>query len=337
MKRGWKLLRWLVLAGGLGLLVYLIQQVGLHTLVQHALRLGWAFVLILAVYALLHLLRTLSWKVCLGENSGKLPLGTGLTVWLSGEAVSHLSFGWSGDAYRAAVLADRIPLGPGLSALLVARAAYLYASLVVTEAGIVAGLLVLPPLGPLRTILVLSGVLLGALLLLPFGGARRLNQEFRPLHEWLGRRDPRSFLGRIHAFYHTLVADMARAFVHDRARFVHLLVLNLLASLTGVVEIYLVLNTLAPGTDVSAAVVVEAGSKVISMFAFFVPGNIGVREAGMVLLLQPFGLPASIGVALALTRRARSFFWVGAGAILMLVFGLKPTSPPPAAKEAGER
>ena len=328
--RHWKAVRWVFLLGGLGLLVYLIRQVGLRSLVDHATRLGWTFLLILAVYAGLHVLRTLSWKVCLGDDSSKLSLGSGISVWLAGESISHLSFGWSGDAFRATVLSPRISIARGLSALLVARMAYLYASLVVTTAGVVLGLIVLPSLGPLQEILALGTLLLGALLLLPFGLAKRLNREFRPLHDWLERRDPRSLLGRIHHFYHTLIADLEKAFVQDRATFARLLGINLLASLAGVVEIYLVLHALEPQTTLTTAIIVEAGSKLISLFAFFVPGNIGVREAGMVVLLQPFGLAASMGVTLALVRRARAIFWVGVGALLMFASGLRPAARPEA-------
>lgn len=321
-KNRWRLVRLLFLLLGVVLFVYLVRRVGAGTLLEHARRLGWTFIGLVLLYGVLNFLRALSWKLCLGEDSPKLPLGTALNIWLAGEAVSHFAFGWTGEAFRAMAARPYLPLAKGLSSLLVARMAYFYASLVVMAMSVALAFFVLPATGPLTAFLIGSAVILGLLLLLPFGGAQLLNREFRSLHEKLERRDPRSLLGRLHRFYHTLTADLQVAFVQNRRTFARLLGINLVASLAGVLEIYLVLRILAPNITLSEAFVIEGGTKVLGIFSMVVPGNVGTREAGVVLILQQLGMAASIGMALALVRRARAVAWVFIGAIPLFTLGL---------------
>jgi uncharacterized protein (TIRG00374 family) len=336
--RGWKFLRILFFLGGIGLLAYLIQNVGLATLMDHARRLGWTFLLLLFLYGILNFLRALSWKLCLGDDSAKLPLGTAINLWLAGEAVAHFAFGWSGEAFRAATIRSRVPFRKALSSLLVARMTYFYASMMIMLAGVLAAFVELPGRAGMQTGLTIAAVLLALLLLLPFGGARLISKEARPLHERLARTHPKSFLGRLHRFYHTVTDDLQTVFVQNRRTFYRLLAINLPAAFIGVLEVYLILQILTPGISLSEAIVIEGATKVLGVFSLIVPGNVGVREGGVVLILSQFELAASIGVALALVRRARAVAWVLIGCIPLFTKGLHELArkEPPPADTAGE-
>jgi uncharacterized protein (TIRG00374 family) len=307
-------------------MIYLIHWVGTRQLLEHARNLRGTFLVLLAIYGGVNLLRTLSWKICLQEESRKLTLRSALNLWLAGEAVSHLSFAWSGDAFRATVLRDRIGLGRGLSALLVSRMAYFYASMVVVVSSLAAAALILPQEGLIPAVLGGGTVVFGVLLMLPFTGAGVLQKEFRPLHNRLERFGPETWIGRLHHFFHTFTGNLETVFVQDRSVFWRLLIVNLAASLIGVLEVYLVLRVLSPTVTLPQALVIEGGTKVLSMFSFLVPGNVGVREGGVVLLLELFALGTSVGVALALVRRARALFWVAVGGMLMTWQGIRPRS-----------
>lgn len=330
--RGWQILRVLFFLGGIGLLVYLIQHVGLATLLDHARRLGWTFVVLILLYGVLNFLRALSWKLCLGEASPKLPLGTALNLWLAGEAVAHFAFGWTGEAFRAATIRSRVPMRKALSSLLVARMTYFYASMIIMLAGVLAAFTELSQRAGMQTGLAITAVALTLLLLLPFGGARLLSKESRPLHERLARTDPKSFLGKLHRFYHTVTDDLQTVFVQNRRMFFLLLAINLPAAFIGVLEVYLILKILTPGITLSKAIVIEGATKVLGVFSLFVPGNVGVREGGVVLILSQFELAASVGVTLALVRRARAVTWVLIGCVPLFTKGLHELArkePPP--------
>lgn len=320
--RGWQALRVLFFLGGVALLAYLIRHVGLATLLDHARRLGWTFLLLIVLYGVLNFLRTLSWKICLGEDSSKLPLGTALNLWLAGEAVAHFAFGWTGEAFRAATIRSRVPMRKALSSLLVARMTYFYASMIIMLAGVLAAFTELSQRAGMQTGLAVTAVVLATLLMLPFGGARFISKESRPLHERLARTDPKSFLGKLHRFYHTVSDDLQTVFVQNRRTFYRLLAINLPTAFIGVLEVYLILKILAPGITLSEAIVIEGATKVLGVFSLIVPGNVGVREGGVVLILSQFELAASVGITLALVRRARAVAWVLIGCVPLFTKGL---------------
>jgi uncharacterized membrane protein YbhN (UPF0104 family) len=84
-------------------------------------------------------------------------------------------------------------------------------------------------------------------------------------------------------------------------------------------EIYLAM--LAVGIDVSVvdAVFVAAIMTAYSLIFFFIPGQVGAIEAGIVSAFVSLGLPATAGLTVALVRRARQLLTIAAGTILFLV------------------
>jgi len=58
---------------------------------------------------------------------------------------------------------------------------------------------------------------------------------------------------------------------------------------------------------------------VINLIGVLNPGNIGTYEGGNMLIAIMFGVTATVGLTLALCRRARSIIWAGVGAVCMIV------------------
>lgn len=317
--------RWLLLAGGVTLFTFLLNRVGLNALFTQASKMGWSFLLILVVYTGYHTIRTLSWEYCLRLSGEHLRLAEGARLWLAGEAVSYLSFQLSGDAFRAAVLRKRIPLSKGLSAILINRAIYTYAALFILAAGFTTGFFILPG-GTLRAVAGGGAVLVALALAFPFVWGSSAFGFLRSVNRRFENRPSGSIIGKVHRFFRQLGDSFLRVIHTDRAAFARLLLLNLLASMVGVIEIYLLLRSLDPDVPLKVALVVEAGSKLIALTGHIIPGNIGVREAGMSLLLQPFGFPPAAGIALALLRRGRQIFWVTLGGGIMFYYGLRPSA-----------
>jgi len=61
------------------------------------------------------------------------------------------------------------------------------------------------------------------------------------------------------------------------------------------------------------ALLIEAGSKFISLAFFFIPGQTGAAEGAYALIFEAIGLSASGGFALAVVRRLRSLLTAGIG------------------------
>jgi putative membrane protein len=81
--------------------------------------------------------------------------------------------------------------------------------------------------------------------------------------------------------------------------------LHIIGWLAGAFGAWLAMFLLGAKVSFATAVVIEAVVSAIRSAAIFVPGAIGVQEAGYTLLMPLFGLPPQLGIAISLLKRAR--------------------------------
>jgi uncharacterized protein (TIRG00374 family) len=93
------------------------------------------------------------------------------------------------------------------------------------------------------------------------------------------------------------------------------LCLNLASHCMAVLEVCLILWLMGMKMGFLRALVIEALTKLVNVIGNVNPGNIGTFEGGNMLIGKLFGLSGPAGLALAVSRRLRSFFWAGVGAI----------------------
>jgi len=313
--------RLVLMVPGLGLLVFLLARIGVRAAIQEASHIGWMFAVVFLLGGVPHILRTLSWERLLQLEEGGPGFWRLFAWWMGGEAISHLSFSWSGEAYRVVIPRQHIPVARGAVAQAMNRVIYSLCSLLVAAVGLGMGLAALDlPAGLqatiLRVLMVVGGVLLtgyvavrltvrrwqrrsakGATFPAPYGESRirRALRELRVNLEEISSQRPRDF-----AF---------------------LLAINLLVALVGVAEVWLILYALGSPVGWQEALFIEGFLKLLSGLAYFVPGNIGVAEGGIVLILSLLRVTATAGLALALVRRARALAWVAVGCVVLLALG----------------
>jgi hypothetical protein len=82
---------------------------------------------------------------------------------------------------------------------------------------------------------------------------------------------------------------------------------------------------------------IEAGLLLVRSVLFLVPGNLGTQEAALVMTSRAITGSGTLGLAMALVRRALELAWVGVGLLVGWTFSwapdapslaLPPTSPP---------
>jgi len=81
--------------------------------------------------------------------------------------------------------------------------------------------------------------------------------------------------------------------------------------------IWLTVNLIGGHLDFGGAVAIEAILSALRSAAIVVPGALGVQEAGYAMLMPLFGLPAEIGLAVSLLKRARE---VALGVPVLLIW-----------------
>jgi hypothetical protein len=95
------------------------------------------------------------------------------------------------------------------------------------------------------------------------------------------------------------------------------LLLELLASVPGILEAYVILLFTTGRASLAVALVVESVYRIVNTLFSFIPLRLGVDEGGAALVLGALGLGASEGVSLAIIRKARTLVWIALGLLVL--------------------
>ncbi|MEW6269564.1 MAG: lysylphosphatidylglycerol synthase domain-containing protein [Thermodesulfobacteriota bacterium] len=135
----------------------------------------------------------------------------------------------------------------------------------------------------------------------------------------------RTLLGRLRVMNET-TADSATLHV-DRAlaryyrlrggRFFLSTTCNLTSCLLSAVETAILTHALGGPGSFANALVVNAIASGISFIAFFVPGQIAVREGAFVAAFVALGLDPAVGLSVALAKRVLDLTWAGIGLVVL--------------------
>ncbi|QQS48362.1 MAG: flippase-like domain-containing protein [Acidobacteriota bacterium] len=312
-----------VISGLLGcvLFVYVIYRTGIGEIRSRIADLGAGFLLILLLSFLRHLVRAFSWQRCMPPESRGTGLWSLLRARLAGEAIGDLTFGpVVAEPMRLLVLSDKLSFGHGLSSLAVENIAYAFSSALMVVAGAVAVLARFGLRESTRLAIILALGLTACIAAASFLAiARRLHLGSQAL----------SRLGRILIRDRDRLDDKMRKlrnledYVFDfyARRPVDLAIVGLCQvcfHFAGVVEIYATLKLIGADLNLASAFLLESINRTINIAFTFVPGLVGVDEAGTAIMTAGLGFGAASGVALAIIRKIRMFFWIAVGLLVML-------------------
>jgi hypothetical protein len=312
---------------GLLLFAYFVRKAGVADVVDGIRRLGFAFILVLAISAVRHIVRSLAWTKCF-EPPYQLRFRDALAARLMGDALGNivpLASAAVSEPSKAAFVRDKVPLMAGLSAIALENIFYSVSVVLVIFSGSTVLLLSFSLPKPLRYATI--GALVATTLIAPLGFLvisrqwKFLSGLFGVLLKrgigktWAEKTIPRAevFEDRVYGFYG-----------RNRSRLLPIFALELCFHLAGVLEIYTTLwfisDVLAP--TLLTAFILESVNRVINVAFKFVPLRLGVDEGGTGMVAAALGLTKAVGVTLAIVRKARDLFWTMVGVALMVRRGL---------------
>ena len=306
---------------GLGLLIYVINRVGVQPLFDALLRIGFGFFVILGLSGLRHFLRTISMRAAVPPEHRQITFRNAFAARLGGEAISFLTFTGPllGEATKVALLRKRVPLTYGVPALVVDNLLYNLSVVFFVLSGAVVMLVRYPMPPAVSTVLTIIAIIAALGILIAAIAAKRRVMMLTWLIDRLGelRLSPKVILKRRHHIYH-LESKVYDFYKHHPAAFFLMIACNLLAHVTSVVEVYLALKMLGFNPQVAQAYIIESLTKVINFAFAFVPGTIGVYEGGTEVILQKgLGFEPAAGLALALVRKAAIVSWTSIGLLVL--------------------
>ena len=308
---------------GLALFAYFVKKAGVGEILNGINRLGAGFLLVIAVSAIRHIVRSIAWMLCM-EEPVKLRFRDAFRARIMGDAIGNI-LPFAGflvsEPTKPALIRDRVPLMAGFSALAIENIFYTLSVALFIFAGMVTLLLSfhLPKLlrgisiGTLAVIAII--VSLGALLILKrlrfISGAANRFQRRGLDAKWIEKA--RILEDRIFGFYQ-----------RKASMFLPIMLLEFCFHLAGAAEIYVTLLFISPDQPPTffTAFILESVNRVITVAFKFVPLRLGVDEAGTGRVSKILQYTVATGVTLAIVRKARDVFWSAVGMMLLLHRGL---------------
>jgi uncharacterized membrane protein YbhN (UPF0104 family) len=307
---------------GLGLLTFLVWNVGYQSLLESISRVGWGFIPIVALNLSRHFFRAASMYLAVEKVRRTFKYRSALAARFGGEAVTFFTFTgpFLGDATKAVLLKKNLPLTYGASAIIIDNILYYVSVILVILAGV--GALVLTygaadqATGNVLILIAIFGVVLFSVLI------AAIKYRVTPVSSAIGFLAKRGLVPQFLIKKRENILDVERIvfqFYHERrGDFFKIFTMSMGVHVLSVAEVFLALRYLGFDPLVSTAFIIESLTKVINAVFGFIPGTIGVYEGGNGLILNTLGYTTAVGLALALVRRGAILFSTLIGLIVLL-------------------
>jgi hypothetical protein len=305
---------------GIALFIYVINQTGIIEIRDRLGSLGFAFLLILAISSIRYLSRSFAWMRCMQPADRRVGFWALWRARLAGEAIGDLTFGpVVAEPMRLVALGDKLSLGSGISSLTVENIAYTLSSGLMVMAGAIALLASAGLDESLKAAALVSLGVVAVVVAVSFASIARRWKIGSGLAGMLARSIVRDATRRDSKIdYLRELEDYVFDFYAKRPLDFFLVVIcHIVFHFAGAVEIYATLRSIGVDLTFTAAFMLEALNRAINIAFVFVPALVGVDEAGTGLATGALGLGATAGVALAVIRKIRMFFWIGVGLMFL--------------------
>lgn len=310
----------LALAGA-GLFAGLITWIGPAVLWQQVVALRWVLMLLIALGAIKHVLRTLAWHAALDAEGVKIPISRLFRTRIAAQGTAHLS-GLDllvSEPIKPWLLRDVATVEETVPSTLLEASTYWVMSLLVTTVGTCVALSAMVDSHARLEIGLVSVATFGGVVLLVFARTPRV-----PIVAgWVARRMAiRPKWSALMAKAGEIEAQMRSFRLRHPAILASLLGFNLLVQLVMFAEVWLVLWTVGAAADFSHVLMIEAASRMVKMMSFYLPARVGADEAGAAGSFALLGLNPAAGVALALARRVQALTWAVVGLVWLARAGV---------------
>jgi uncharacterized protein (TIRG00374 family) len=313
---------------GLAVLALVFRSVGWPAIAANLARIGGWFPALAALYGAAQLAFALGWWILFDPERPRPTLARLFTIYLAGDSFNYLAPGGvAGEPLKARMLRGSTSTGEAVASLTIHKHSDLLAQWIFVSLGVAVALWRFPMPLAARLLALAGAAGLGVLLLLLTWGLRRgtYSPVLRGLARW-------KFLAARLERFHEPAADLdgrIRDFYRlHRGRFAAATGWCFLGWCGGLLETYLVLRLLLPGSGWTAAFAVEALAMALNNMLLFIPGRVGSAEGIRVGVFLVLGFPAGPGAAYSLVRRGRELAWVLPG--LLAFFQWQARDLPPA-------
>ena len=332
-----RILKFIFLFAGLGLLVWAIKSVDTASAFKLLLDVGYGFVLIMLVSTFSNYLFTLVWQYNFHpEQAFRFSSFQLWKIRQTGEAYNVITpLGTlGGEPVKAQLLKDHhgLTFKQGLASLIITKTTMLTGLITFFIPGIILIYQSESVSGEFKTISLVGMVVFSLLIFLFF--LFQVTGMLGVLASWANRVAPR-LIG--HAFLDhlkTLDGLMSAYYREFPSRTVKSIVYAFFGWAMGLGEMYFTLYFLGYDPTFAELWIIEALLQLVKVGSFYIPMSLGAQEGGLIVIFIALGLPGDLGLAVSFMRRIRDLVWVSIGLLLGWSMAFKPAKVQPDTMES---
>lgn len=269
---------------------------------------GWALLWLVPLHLLPMFCDAFSWRLLLQPYDPNGRAGLPFMIWVCSvrEAVGRLLpiSSLAGDVVGVHLARQRLPSGPVIASVIAEIFMTLCNQYIFSLVGVALLVTITGTMGEART------VILGLLFSLPipilFGLTLHYGSMFHRIEGFLERAIGPEIAAMIDGA--TLDREI-RAIFFRTGRLLYAMLWQLVSFAVGALETWVALMLLGHPVDFEVAVAIESIALAIRNLVFFVPGTVGVQEAGIMLFGHMLGLDNSTSLSLSLAKRMRELVY----------------------------
>lgn len=308
------LLQWIALGAGLACFTALLHNVGLATLVEGLRQIGWRLLVVIALEFAIDGFNTLGWRSTFEPADRHVGFAWLYLARLAGTAFNQVlpAAAVGGEPVKVMLLRGRVSAASGWASVITAKLSLGIAQSIFVLCGfaVAFGRLDVPPAVGRALVAALGLTVLGLALFLRWQ-RRGLFAAAADLAARLGV--PKPTIERLRAATEAFDSRVRDLHLLRGSDFAESVAWHLVSFAIGVAQVAVLLAGLGLAVDVSTCLAIEAFSLLIQLALFFVPGSIGVQEAGKMILFTALGLPAAAGLVVAIAFRLTQLAGIAAG------------------------
>lgn len=302
---------------GIVLFVYLVRRTGLRTLETNLVRFGPWFLVTCSLGGSFFFFQAAGWWMIMEFFFQRIPLSHLLRIKIVSSAFNLVlpSASLGGDAMRAFMIQEHVPLKDGIPSVLFDKTIEFVASLIFLVSGLILGLLSLrlPTALTIPVIISLFFTASGTFLFILMQKAGVTKTLMK-----LGRFIPgaKGWAGKNETQLRALDETLSLLYSRSNTKALIPIGLNVLSRMAGVVEVMVIMAVLKAPLSFVQALLVSTVVTVGNTVFFVLPGQWGVMEGVYIMVLRSMGFPAAIGLSLSIIRRIRTLIFAGLGLAL---------------------
>jgi hypothetical protein len=291
---------------GVLLFIYTLQAAGPREIFSQLRRVGYGFIVVLALSALRMAARAKAWSLCV-EDMRHFTFAQAFKAFVTGDAVGNvMPLGPLASEGTKALLGRRKMTTPAaFSSVVLENVFYSISVAIVVMIGTLAFLLGYRPTSAALTVTIALGIVAVVSIVMVW---------------WLLRSQPRLLSRFLRHDAVRAAEDQVFGFASaQKERIPKILLFEFAFHAAAVLEIYFLLTLLIGRTDRTflMALILGTVERLITIAFKFVPLRLGVDQIGSGSVADVLGIGSATGITIATVRTARNLFWAAVGLMML--------------------